>query len=368
MATIRLINVVKRFDKLEAVKNLTLEIRDGEFMVLLGPSGCGKTTTLRSIAGLETVSEGEIWIDEQRVNDLHARDRDIAFVFQLYALYPHLTVERNIRFPLETQRVGRSEIRQRVQEVARLLQIEHLLAKKPRQLSGGDMQRVALGRAVIRRPKAFLMDEPIGTLDAKFREQMRTELKRLHIDIRATTIYVTHDQVEAMSMGDRIAIMNFGELQQVGNPAEVYNHPRNLFVANFIGSPGMNFLDVHCTVNGDRGIAVLASEHSIRFPIGKDLLQRVAGNRKDNGPIVLGIRPEWVRLSGRRTADSQKGEVYVVEPQGRYNIVDVKLGSAVVKAKTGLDFDLGVGNEVWVTLDERYVHLFDKASGKVLQG
>ena len=227
MAEIVLKNIVKRYSSLIAVNNLNLNISDREFLVLLGPSGCGKTTTLRCISGLETPDEGKILIAGEDVTVKRASQRGIAFVFQLYALYPHMTVYGNIAFPLMTQRFGKKKIEEEVNKAAEILQIKHILKKKPKELSGGDMQRVALGRAIVRRPKAFLLDEPIGTLDAKFREEMRAELKRLHVDIGATTVYVTHDQVEAMSMGDRIAVMNLGVLQQVGTPYEIYSKPKN---------------------------------------------------------------------------------------------------------------------------------------------
>ena len=243
MADIDLINVDKHFGTNWVIRKLDLRIKHGEFVVLLGPSGCGKTTTLRAIAGLEEIDSGEIHIDGKRVESLTASDRDIAFVFQLYSLYPHMTAFENIAFPLRAFKTPDKEVREKVSAVAKVLRIEHLLAKKPSALAGGDMQRVTIGRALVRRPKAMLMDEPIGALDAKLREEMRTELRRLHIDNGSTTVYVTHDQVEAMSMADRIAIMNDGILQQVGTPTEVYSWPANLFVAQFVGSPIMNVVD-----------------------------------------------------------------------------------------------------------------------------
>ena len=381
MAEIRLVNIVKRFGKLDAVKDLNLTIKDREFLVLLGPSGCGKTTTLRAIAGLETVDEGEIWIENTLVNTLRAAYRDIAFVFQLFALYPHLSVYRNISFPLETQGVGKKEIQRRVTEVARILKIEHILKKKPSALSGGDLQRTALGRAMVRRPKAFLMDEPIGTLDAKFREVMRTELKRLHIDIGATTVYVTHDQVEAMSMGDRIAVMSRGVLQQVGKPDEVYDNPQNLFVANFIGSPGMNFLDVVCSKEGNRTKAVLASDQRLSFSFPAGVFKKLAANEALGRKLVLGVRPEWVRIErskARGSAPSGRvphgriphglvpAEVYVEEPLGASKIVDMKLGNDIIKARTSADFDGRIGERVWIYFDDKRVHFFDKQSGEAI--
>src|SRR5512134_1369312 len=245
MATIELRQVEKKFGTLHAVKPLDLTIHDGEFVVLLGPSGCGKTTTLRMISGLETVSGGTILINGKNMTWKHPSERDIAFVFQLYALYPHMTARQNIAFPLQAQGESKETIDQRVKEVAKLLRIERLLNERPGRLSGGDQQRVALARALVRRPAAFLMDEPLGALDAEFRESMRAEIKRLHILQHATTVYVTHDQIEAMAMGDRIVVMSAAEIQQVGTPAQVYHDPANLFVAKFIGSPGMNLVSGH---------------------------------------------------------------------------------------------------------------------------
>jgi multiple sugar transport system ATP-binding protein len=366
MAQIELNKIWKRFGKVEAVKDLSLTIADREFLVLLGPSGCGKTTTLRSIAGLETIDEGEILIDGRRVNDLRAADRDIAFVFQLYALYPHLSVYKNISFPLETQGMKKDEIEKAVQEVAGILKIRSILKKKPSALSGGDMQRVALGRAMVRRPKAFLMDEPIGTLDAKFREVMRTELKRLHIDIGATTVYVTHDQVEAMSMGDRIAVMHLGELQQVGRPAEVYDNPVNLFVANFIGSPGMNFIDVVCASSGETTRAVLRSDDQICFSFSKAIYEKLAAEDAFSKDLVLGIRPEWIEIDQKKTNGRVGAEIYVIEPLGASKIIDLKVGNDIIKARTSADFSARIGDKVWVGLNERKVHFFDKGNGNAI--
>jgi multiple sugar transport system ATP-binding protein len=340
MAQIELKKIWKRYGDVIAVKDLTLNIADKEFLVLLGPSGCGKTTTLRSIAGLETIDEGEILIEGKKVNDLRAADRDIAFVFQLYALYPHLTVYRNISFPLETQGMKKDEIKKAVHEVAGILKIKSILKKKPSALAGGDLQRVALGRAMVRRPKAFLMDEPIGTLDAKFREVMRTELKRLHIDIKATTVYVTHDQVEAMSMGDRIAVMSEGELQQVGPPAEVYDNPANLFVANFIGSPGMNFIDVVCTSSGQTTRAALRSEDQICFSFSKKIYGKLSEKDALSKDLVLGIRPEWVEIDRKKSNGQVGAEIYVVEPLGSSQIIDLKIGNDIIKSRTSADFDI----------------------------
>src|SRR5665811_1339571 len=265
MAEIVLENIYKRFGNLTAVNNLNLEIKDTEFVVLLGPSGCGKTTTLRMISGLELPDEGKILLDGEDVTFKRASQRDIAFVFQLYALYPHMTAFGNMSFPLRAQGFSKEKINEEVNSAAELLKIKHILGKKPKELAGGDMQRVALGRALVRRPKVFLLDEPIGTLDAKFREEMRTELKKLHVDIGANTVYVTHDQTEAMSMGDKVAVMEKGVLQQIGAPQDIYYGPKNLFVAKFIGSPGMNF--VTCVPfkdgNGKVSLKIIATDQTV---------------------------------------------------------------------------------------------------------
>ena len=355
MAEIILKNIVKRFDKLVAVNEVNLYIKDKEFLVLLGPSGCGKTTTLRCISGLEIPDEGKILIDGKDVTKRRASQRDIAFVFQLYALYPILTVYENIAFPLKAQKYDKETIRQEVKKVAEILQITHILTKKPKELSGGDMQRVALGRAMVRRPKAFLLDEPIGTLDAKFREEMRVELKRLHIDIGATTVYVTHDQVEAMSMGDRIAIMNLGLLQQVGTPHDVYSKPNNLFVANFIGSPGMNFIDCE-PVKKDGRLLLKLLEDDITIDLNPEMRaiieQRVQGKKE----LVLGVRPEDVSFSSKKEKDLLAVKVYVSEETGSYNIIDVNLGSQKVKVRTLPTVKPDIGDLAYIGLDMKRVN------------
>jgi len=361
MAEIILENIVKRFDELIAVKDLNLDIKDREFLVLLGPSGCGKTTTLRCISGLEVPDEGKIILDGENVTKRRASQRDIAFVFQLYALYPILTVYENISFPLKAQKFDKKKIREEVSKVAEILQITHILNKKPKELSGGDMQRVALGRAMVRRPKAFLLDEPIGTLDAKFREEMRVELKRLHIDIGATTVYVTHDQVEAMSMGDRIAIMNAGVLQQVGTPFEVYSMPNNLFVANFIGSPGMNFID--CSPVKREGRLLLRLEQDDIFVSLNKKLQTLVEEAHGSSGLVLGVRPEDVAFKNTKTEEGLEVSVYVNEETGSYNIIDVNLGSQKVKVRTLPTLKPKIGDRAHIELDMDRVTIFDKESG-----
>jgi multiple sugar transport system ATP-binding protein len=362
MAEIILKNIVKRFDKLVAVNDLDLDIKDREFLVLLGPSGCGKTTTLRCISGLDIPDEGRIILDGKDVTKRRASQRDIAFVFQLYALYPILTVYENIAFPLKAQKYDRQKIKEEVDKVAEILQITHILNRKPRELSGGDMQRVALGRAMVRRPKAFLLDEPIGTLDAKFREEMRVELKRLHIDIGATTVYVTHDQVEAMSMGDRIAIMNLGVLQQVGTPFEVYSKPNNLFVANFIGSPGMNFINCVPRKKGGKLSLVLEND-DIAIALNKELASLVE-KEHDLKKLVLGIRPEDVSFGTEKSAGGLEIAVYVSEETGSYNIIDVNLGSQKVKVRTLPTVKPAIGDHAYIELDMNRASIFDKESGR----
>jgi len=363
MATIKLVNIVKKFGKLAAVNNLSLEIRDKEFVVLLGPSGCGKTTTLRSIAGLETIDEGEILIDGKVVNNIRASERNIAFVFQLYALYPHLTAYNNIAFPLKAQRVPKIEIKTRINDVVRMLEIEHILNKKPRELSGGDMQRVALGRAIVRRPKVFLMDEPIGTLDTHFREQMRSDLTRLHLDIGATTVYVTHDQVEAMSMGNRIAIMDSGVLQQIGTPLEIYNSPANLFVANFIGSPSMDFVNCrYIKESADKyGLRSISSKLIIKIP--DNLCSGITRENLGDNILILGIRFEDVKVNSQKMDGFLQGKVYICEQIGPYNIINIKIGEDIIKAKSPPSFRPEVGSKIWFNLDTNRIHIFDKNTG-----
>ncbi len=291
-------------------------------------------------------------------------DRDIAFVFQLFALYPHLTAYENIAFPLKATRESKTTVDQRVREVARALRIEHLLPKRPSQLSGGDMQRIAIGRALVRRPKALLMDEPIGALDAKLREDMRSELKRLHIENDATTVYVTHDQVEAMSLADRIAIMNEGVLQQVGSPSEVYLHPANLFVAQFVGSPVMNIADASIHAEGNRTQVMLGDGATFDFP--PELQSRIAAANTGNAPLKLGIRPEGVLVSHAEGAGYVPMEAHIIEPLGAYDIVDLRLGDQLLRARTASGYVERAGDRVWATLDQTQTHFFSTASGQSL--
>lgn len=360
MAQIDIRNVQKFFGAHQVLKNLNLTIEDGEFVVMLGQSGGGKTTALRAIAGLETVTDGQILIDGKEVQDKKAADRDIAFVFQSFSLYPHMTVRENIAFPLRAVRMDAAERDKAIKEVADTLQIAEHLERKPSALSGGDMQRVAIGRALVRRPQALLMDEPLGVLDAKLREQMRAEIKRLHIARGSTSVYVTHDQIEAMSLADRIVILHDGVLQQVGAPDEVYLHPTNLFVAKFVGSPVMNISDVQ--IDGTK-VTLKGAESGFTFDEAT-----LSGLRNANEGVSLGIRPEAILLAHDKSEGFAEAETTNIEPLGSHDIVDVRLGSTVFRARTASGFVNGEGQKVWVTLDPTQAHFFDKKTELNLRG
>ena len=362
MARVSVKNLVKRYGSQAAVNDVSLEIKDKEFMVLLGPSGCGKTTTLRCIAGLETPDAGEIYIGDTQVTDLPPKDRDIAMVFQSYALYPHMTVFENIAFPLKMRKTPKEEIQKRVKETAELLRLEQMLNRKPKQISGGEAQRVALGRAIVRHPQVFLFDEPLSNLDAKLRVYMRAELKRLQKELATTTVYVTHDQVEAMTMADRIALMESGVLQQLSNPSEVYNKPGNLFTAGFIGSPPMNFFD--CSLTEASGENTLdAGEFKFRL---EDDAYRMVRNQATSSEVVLGVRPEDINVHMTPQEEGIQAEVYVVEPLGSENVLDMKIGGSLIKALVPPDLLLDIGQKIYVTFDKQKTHVFDKKTGKAL--
>ena len=371
MAHIKLENVVKRFGDVVAVKDFNLEIHDKEFVVFLGPSGCGKTTTLRLIAGLETPEEGDIFIDGQRVNDLSPADRDIAFVFQFYALYPHLNVYDNIAFPLKAVKVEKSEIDAQVKRVAEILQISDMLKRKPSVLSGGEMQRVALGRAMVRQPKVYLLDEPMANLDAKIRVDTRAEIKRLQHEIGATTIFVTHDQVEAMSLADRIAVIHQGVLQQIGTPHEIYNRPQSLFVAGFMGMPTMNLLDAEPT-NRD-GASVLRLSHTdVHLHISPERQARITSDAEENG-LVFGIRPEHITAAKQPSKPHIPAQVHLIEPLGAVNILDMRLGihsetedPILLRVRTHPTFRVAVGDTIGLHFDEKEMHLFDRKTEQTL--
>ena len=355
MATIELQQVEKRFGEQYAVKPMDLTIADGELVVLLGPSGCGKTTTLRMISGLETVSGGQILLNGRNVTWLHPSQRDIAFVFQFYALYPHISARDNVSFPLRAQHEPREQVEKRVKAVAGLLQIEHLLDQRPGNLSGGDQQRIALARALVRQPAAFLMDEPLGALDADLRESMRGEIKRLHIGQHATTVYVTHDQIEAMAMGDRIVVMSEAVVQQVGKPADVYYNPANLFVAQFIGSPGMNLVKAGLA---DGIVTIPGTEN--RYPLPKEWVNPIGRTLGREGEIVLGFRPEAGRLS---STGQLTGEVYASELQGAFSVLHVNVNSAdIIHIRVDRTVEYPIGTVVRFDIDPSMVRFFDSRS------
>ena len=358
MASVELRDVVKRYGQTVAVNHVNLKIEDGEFLILLGPSGCGKTTSLRSIAGLEEVDEGQILIDGVVVNEKRPADRDMAFCFQQYALYPHLTAFENIAFPLRTQNMNHSEVDRRVSEVGKLLKIEDIFKRKPKKLSAGDQQRVALARAMVRQPKVYLMDEPLSNLDAQVRVDMRAELRRLQIINRITTIYVTHDQVEAMAMADRIAIMEKGVLQQVGTPDEVYVSPANLFVANFIGSPSMNFIP--CTFDSaTHGVNIQTHTDNILYHLPDDIKQSVS-RLQDGADLILGIRPEDVYIHTEPVKDGFESQLVLMEALGSENIHHLEHGDLLFVARTSPADIYPEGHAVWVTFETAGIRLFDR--------
>jgi multiple sugar transport system ATP-binding protein len=353
MAQIRIQNVRKEFGAFTAVRSSTFTIEDGEFFMLLGPSGCGKTTTLRMMAGLELPTSGEIFIDGEEVGMKPASQRDIAFVFQMFALYPHMNVRKNISYPLVSQGMKREEVATRVAEVARILKIEHILDRPVGGLSGGDRQRVALGRAIVRRPKAFFMDEPLGALDAEFREHMAEELRALHDRMGATTVYVTHDQLEAMQMGDKIVVMNHGVIEQFGRPQQIYDWPATKFVAQFIGSPSMNFLDFDGMI-GIGGDSVDLGGVKMKVP---------AAREGRAGRLTLGVRPEHVKF---RDDSAYRGRVSAVEYLGTTQIVTVSTGHGDLKARISSSCKVREEEMVGLDFDTRTLSLFDADKGNAL--
>jgi len=354
MAEIRVENLRKEFGSFVAVENSNFVVADGEFLALLGPSGCGKTTTLRMIAGLELPTSGRILLGGEDVTFNRARDRDIAFVFQLFALYPHMNVRRNIAFPLVSQGMPKAEIRTRVEEVARLLQITHILDRSVSGLASGDRQRVALGRAIVRRPKCFLMDEPLGTLDAEFRDVMVRELRELHNRIHATTVYVTHDQMEAMAMADKIAVMNHGVIEQFGTPQEIYNRPASMYVADFIGSPPMNFLRFQAGLErGARAVPVAGA--MIEVP---EIHAEAAP-----GEFALGVRPEHIRFSD---SSPLRGVIYGAEYLGTNQIVAVETPTGLVRARLPADRTYRIGEPVGLELMSDRLAIFDLGTGRAV--
>jgi multiple sugar transport system ATP-binding protein len=356
MARLQINGLTKRFGSVVAVRDLSLDVADREFLVLLGPSGAGKTTTLRCVAGVEKPDSGDIFFDSQLMNRVSPAERDVAFVFQTYALYPRKTVFENIAFPLEARKLSRAEIERAVREVAGKLHIERLLDRRPAQLSGGEQQRVALGRALVRSPRAFLMDEPLTNLDFKLRVEMRSELKHIHNDLNTTLFYVTNDQTEAMSLADRIAVLNSGVLQQVGTPEEVYDHPVNRFVAGFIGNPRMNFLP--CALRDTDPPALVGRNDAWQLPIPARVRDTIRARTKEE-TFILGIRPEDITLATQPAPGTIEAEVYVVEPLGDRTIFDLRVGEEIVKARTAPTFDAEAGSRLWFDVDKDRIHLFD---------
>jgi multiple sugar transport system ATP-binding protein len=342
----------------QVLHGVSVDIPDGEFVVLVGPSGCGKSTLLRMIAGLEEISRGEIAIGGRVVNNVPPKDRDIAMVFQNYALYPHMTVRENMAFSLKLARAPKSVIEERVGKAAQILGLGQLLDRYPRQLSGGQRQRVAMGRAIVRDPQVFLFDEPLSNLDAKLRVQMRTEIKELHQRLRTTSVYVTHDQIEAMTMADRIVVLQLGHVEQVGAPLDLYDRPANLFVAGFIGSPAMNFIDA--TLRRANGHAVAVAADGTQLPIATN--EQVPG--QDGQPIVYGIRPEHLELVP--TGDGLPAEVAVVEPTGAETLVVNHLAGNEIQAVFRERYRLNAGDRIGLMPQPGTVHLFDKATGQRL--
>ena len=359
MAEIKLQGVTKRFGHVVAVNDIDLTIDDEEFVALVGPSGCGKTTTLRMIAGLEPLTAGKIYIGDRDVSKESPRDRDIAMVFQNYALYPHMNVEKNMSFGLRLRKIPKPEIETRIDEAAGILEIMELLARKPKELSGGQRQRVAIGRSIVRKPKAFLFDEPLSNLDAKLRVQMRGELAKLHERLQTTIVYVTHDQVEAMTLADRIVILHKGNIMQAGPPLDVYNNPDNLFVAGFIGSPSMNFMEA--TVTKDNGrLAIKGDGFEFTVPEELKALYQKAVNRK----VIAGIRPEHIFDKDRKGqfpgAETLKGTIEVYEPMGSQVILRAVCGSSQIVAAVDPRTKARAHDSVEFLVDTHRIHLFDK--------
>ncbi|MFW9988930.1 MAG: ABC transporter ATP-binding protein [Candidatus Odinarchaeota archaeon] len=364
MANVSIKNLTKKYGKTLALIDVSLEIIDGEFFILLGPSGCGKSTTLLCIAGLIKPNEGEIMLGETLLSSsksgefIRPQNRDAAMVFQDYAIYPHMTVFNNIAFPLKIRGIAKREIESKVKDVSQRLGISKLLDRKPKQLSGGQRQRVALARAMVRDPKIFLMDEPLSNLDAKLRVYARAELKKLHEDMGTTIVYVTHDQTEAMSMGDRIAILNDGVLEQVGTPEEIYENPKNLFVAGFIGNPPINIIE-GSLVKREGKVIVESDFFSYQLANGNEIIEKTKSLK-----IQLGIRPEDIVITKENKDNGIQADVEVIEPLGRENIFHLKVNGNPLIAVSIINRDLNIGEKVWISFDTNRIHIFDKNSQK----
>lgn len=365
MADVKLVNVTKVYEGGNvAVQEVNLEVKDKEFVVLVGPSGCGKSTTLRMIAGLEEITKGDLFIDGKLVNNVSPKDRDIAMVFQNYALYPHMTVYENMAFGLKLRKVDKKEIKERVQEAARILDIESYLERKPKALSGGQRQRVAVGRAIVRKPKVFLFDEPLSNLDAKLRVQMRTEISKLHNRLEATMIYVTHDQTEAMTMGDRIVIMKDGFVQQIDTPLNLYNYPVNKFVAGFIGSPSMNFISGRLTQQD--GLTFISKDESFNFKINGNSADRL--KNYVNKDLIIGLRPEDIYDTGNngKNLQNMSAQLEVVEPLGNEILLYFSYADSQVIARIPAREKPNAGSMIDLYFDVDKVHYFDKETEKAI--
>jgi len=363
MANIGLEDITVRFDHSDVLKNINLTIADGELCVLVGPSGCGKTVALRVIAGLTKPTEGSVYIDGQLVNDVPPEERDIAMVFQRFALYPHMTSRQNWVFPLKAARLPQKEIEARINSMTELLHMGPLMDRYPRQLSGGQQQRVAVGRALVRRPQVFLMDEPLGSQDAKMRVEMRAKLKKLQMDLGITTVYVTHDQVEAQAMGDKIAVVEKGTIHQIGSPEDVYDEPASLFVAGFIGTPRMNFLD--CTLHREGGQFYICHPF-FRLPVPPTKAASIEAGASSQ-EVIVGFRPEHIKLSETAEVDVVPVEVYVLEPQANKLVVSLKFGEEILKMladRAHLGFEPQLGQKVFITFEKEFARVFDKTTGQ----
>ncbi len=365
MPGIKLNKVVKTFGKVTALKGIDLDIGEGEFFVLVGPTGAGKTTTLRVISGLEKIDSGDIMIGEENAAGLSPAERDVAFVYQTFSLYPQLTVRQNLEFPLKSPlyRESQDEIKNRVESVANLLHITPLLDRMPDALSGGEMQRVGIGRAIVRHPQIFLMDEPLSDLDAKLREELRVELRQIQSELTTTTLYVTHDQVEAMSMGDRVAVLNEGVIHQIGTPQEVYTNPVDLFVAGFIGIPKMNFFGCKISANGT---ASLDLENGLFKVALSDAMSKQVSRLSRKDGLILGIRPESVKIHGEKGTQRFQAEILFLEHFGSMNIVNLQVGEKIFKVRTRPTYHANPKDKVWIEFEEDRMIFFDEETTKAL--